>query len=457
LAKGTLKVGNAQAFWGDRPDAAAELLRQQPDLDYLTLDYLAEVSMSILAIQKEKDPSLGYAQDFIDVIDSLAPIWKEGSKCKVICNAGGLNPNLCAERCMEVLQKAGCEDKVIGIVRGDDVVSQLKNAPDSSQFKNSETGQDFKEIQDRLVTANAYLGAEAIVRALQAGADIVITGRVADPSLTVAACVHHFNWPLSDYDKLAAATVAGHLIECGTQVTGGISTDWLTVPDPADMGYPVVEMSEDGTFVVTKPENTGGRVSIQTVKEQLLYEIGDPDQYLSPDATVSFLHLEVKQTGPDRVQVTGAVGTAPPPLLKVSATYRDGYKAEAMLTVLGRDAVRKAKRCGDMLVTRVRDAGLPLARTRVECLGACSSVMGVLPPPPVLLECVLRVAVADADRAGPERFTREVAGLVTSGAPGITGYATGRPKVRPIFGFWPCQIHRAYAGAAVDLIKLGEE
>ena len=260
----SVRIGNAQAFWGDRASAAAEMLAREPDLDYLTLDYLAEVSMSILAVQRERDPEAGFARDFIDVIRSLVPYWSSGGRCRLIANAGGLNPRGCAEACREALAEAGCRSLRIGVVTGDDVLEIVRAAAANSsspEFCNLDTGAAIGQVRDRLVTANAYLGAAPIARALADGADIVITGRVADPSLVVAACIHHFGWSDDELDRLAGATVAGHLIECGTQVTGGISTDWLDVPDAAHIGFPIVEVSEDGSCIVTKPRGTGGCVT----------------------------------------------------------------------------------------------------------------------------------------------------------------------------------------------------
>ncbi|MDP1834499.1 MAG: acyclic terpene utilization AtuA family protein [Chlamydiales bacterium] len=435
-----VKVGNAQGFWGDQPDAPKRLLQQQPDLDYLTLDYLAEVSLSIMAIQREKDPTAGYAKDFIEVIKSLIPFWKSGSKVKVICNAGGLNPKGCAQACAEALREAGLGGIKIGIVAGDDVLRQIKISP--NLFTNLESNESASKVVDNLVTANAYLGAKPVVEALAGGAQIVISGRVADPSLAVAACVHHFGWTFQEYDKLAGATVAGHLIECGTQVTGGISNRWLTLPDIANIGYPVAEVNEDGSCVITKPQKTGGAVTVEIVKEQLLYEIGDPANYLSPDVTVSFLNLSVQQQGPNRVMVSSAIGSPPPSTYKVSACFRHGFRAEATLTITGLDAVKKAHKCGDVIIERVQMAGYQLEDSLIECIGSGDH------------ETVLRVAVADPRKEAVETFTREIAPMVTSGPAGTTGYATGRAKVRPVFGYWPTLIEVANVTPTVEFLEV---
>lgn len=457
-----VRIANAQAFWGDRNAAAAEMVARVPDLDYLTLDYLAEVSMSILAVQRERDPSAGFARDFLEVVRSLAPYWAAGGQCRLITNAGGLNPRGCAQACAAVLQEAGCRPLRIGIVSGDDVRETLRQSPAEAAYRNLDSHAPLIEVLDRLVTANAYLGSAPLVEALALGADIVITGRVADPSLAVAACVHHFKWPEFAWNELAGATVAGHLIECGTQVTGGISTDWLDVPDPAHIGFPIVEVSADASCVVTKPPDTGGCVTEQIVKEQLLYEIGDPGRYLSPDVSVSFLSLRVEDLGHDRVKVTGAGGAPRPDTYKVSATYRDGYRAAGTLTIIGRDAAAKARRCGQVVLERVRASGYSLRETVIECLGegGLGAYLGAekgtaLPrcDSSPLFETVLRVAVEADAREAVECFSRELMPLITCGPQGTTGYAEGRPRVHPVFRFWPCLIARDAVQPQVEIIE----
>ncbi len=436
-----IRIGNAQGFWGDSPDAPRSLLEQAPDLDFLTLDYLAEVSMSILAAQRKKDSTAGFARDFLEVVEALVPLWKQGLRTRLICNAGGLNPTGCGKAVRERLDAAGLHDRVVAVVYGDDVLDVLRADPDHPNFAHLESGASLTQIVERLYTANAYIGADAVARALDLGADIVVTGRVADPSLTVGACIHAFQWRLDDYDRLAAATVAGHVIECGTQACGGISTDWLNLPSPEALGFPIAEVSDDGTVYITKPADSGGTVSRATVTEQLLYEIGDPTNYISPDCCVDFTSLRLEETEKDRVRITHVRGAAPPNTYKVSATYQDGYWASGTLTIFGRHAVEKAKRCGNIILERLRRVGFTYARTQVECLGANACAGGILPAPD-LLETVLRVSVADPNRDAVDRFTKEIAPLVTSGPQGTTGYAAGRPKVHPVFAFWPCRIER---------------
>lgn len=446
--KDIIKIGNAQAFWGDSGDAAATLLQQQPDLDYITLDYLSEVSLSIMAVQRSKDPKSGYARDFIAVVQSLAPFWKKGSKVKVIANAGGLDPMGCALACAEALKKLSCFGLRIGVVSGDDVLGMLKSNPSNPEFNNLDTQEPLSTILQQLTTANAYLGAKPIAKALLDGADIVITGRVADPSLTVGPCMAHFGWSWDDYDKIAQATVAGHLIECGTQVTGGISDRWIDLPNIETIGFPFVEIDRQGEFTITKPEGSGGAVTVEIVKEQLLYEIGDPNAYISPDAIVTFLGLKLSKVGTNRIKVIGAKGKAPPPTLKVSATYSAGFKAEGTLVIVGRNCCEKARKCGDIILKRM---GTAPQRSLVECLG-CGEVVGSDGAHP--LECVLRVAVADDRQEVVENFSRQMAPMVTAGPPGTTGYTSGRPHIRPVFGYWPCLIPSREVQPKIEMLEV---
>jgi hypothetical protein len=271
--------------------------------------------------------------------------------------------------------------------------------------------------------------------------------------LTVSACAFHYGWRWDQYNELAGATIAGHLIECGAQVTGGISTNWLSLERKTFLGFPIVEVDDQGSFIITKPKKTDGMVNEQTVKEQLLYEIEDPDNYLSPDVAVSFLSLKLEEVGKDRIRISGAGGKPPTETLKISATYRDGFKAEGLLTIVGDEAELKAKLCGEILLERIRRVGFELDQTLVERLGTGDATLGVMGSQPSLKECVLRVCVKDHRRKAVERFTKEIASLVASGPQGVTGYTSGRPKVRPVFGFWPCLIRKADIQTKVKLIK----
>ena len=453
---GVIRVANACGFWGDRLDAAAEVLSLEPDLDFLTLDFLAEVSMSVLALQRSRDPQAGWPRDFAEIVRSIAPYWRDNGRCRVITNAGGLNPLGCARACLEVLRDAGCAGRTIAVVSGDDVLDQLRSQDgDAELLRNLDTGEPIANVRGRLVTANAYLGARPIAEALARGADLIITGRVADPSLTVAACAHAFGWAWDDWDRLAGATVAGHLIECGTQLTVGISTEWLDTPDVGRIGFPIAEVADDGSCVVTKPHGTGGRVCLQTVTEQLLYEIADPDAYLSPDATVSLLALRVEDEGSDRVRIRGARGRPSPATYKVSATYQDGFRAQGELTVFGANAVPKARRAAQAIFDRLRRSGVSLRESVIECVGAGACLPQGADPAMArhLKETLLRIAVADDSREAVERFAREVMPLVTAGPQGTTGYAEGRPRVHPMFRFWPCLIQRDRVTPQIEILQ----
>lgn len=449
-----LRIANAQGFWGDDNDAPARLVAQAP-IDVLTLDYLAEVSMSILAKQKSRDPSLGYARDFLDVLRSLVPFLRSGGK--LVTNAGGLSPRECSAAAGKVLAEAGLAGIKIGTVSGDDVLPEIRAAhqqdPATKRFAHLESQQPIAGVFPKLVTANAYVGASPIVDCLQQGAQIVIGGRIADPSLAVAPAVAHFGWSSTDWDRIAGATIAGHLIECGTQSVGGISSHWLDI-DHHNIGFPIVEIADDGSCVVTKPENTGGEVTQRTVKEQLLYEIGDPGNYLSPDATVSFLSLRVEQVGKDRVKVSGATGRPMPSTYKVSATYAAGYRASGMLTVVGRDAVKKARAAADVVLTKLkRDGKLP-ARHLVECLGSGDATLGLMGRRDDLTETVLRITVVDDRKEIVEHFTKQMIPLVTAGPQGTTGYAEGRPNVREQFAYWPCLVEREGVNLRADVTRV---
>ncbi len=382
-------------------------------------------------------------------------MWKDGHPAKVITNAGGLNPMNCAKAVAEVLEQAGVTGKTIGVVTGDDVLPIIHNTfgEEVKVFTNLENYLPIDAVRDRLYTANAYIGAAGPVEALRRGADIVITGRMADPSMGVVAAMHHYGWPEDAYDKIAQATVCGHILECGSQACGGISTNWLEMPDLIHMAFPYCEVDHDGSFVVTLPEGAGGAVTEQTVKEQLLYEVGDPGNYMSPDCTLSFLTIEVEEVGPNRVRVSGASGSRPPETYKVSATYRDGYRATGQITIFGHKAVAKARKSGEIILARLKEAGYEYGRTNIECLGAGACAPGVTAEPE-LLETVLRISVHDPNKSAVERFTKEISPLACGGAQGTTGYAGGRPRVTPVFGFWPCLIERSKVDVKVDLLKV---
>ncbi|MCX7700266.1 MAG: DUF1446 domain-containing protein [Gemmataceae bacterium] len=447
----TLRIGNGSGFWGDNLDAPIELVRDG-QLDFLTLEYLAELTMSILALQKKRNPQAGYASDFLDVLERLVPFLRAQPQLRIVTNAGGLNPGDCARRARSILDQAGLPDARIGVVSGSDLLPELDRLlAEGHALKHLDHGEPLWSIRDRVVSADAYLGAAGIVHALAKGARIVITGRVADASLTVGPLRHHFGWAENDWDRLAAATVAGHLIECGAQATGGLWYRWEECSDLAGVGYPVVECEADGSFVITKPTNSGGAVNRETVAEQLLYEVNDPAAYHTPDVVADFTSVEITDLGCDRVQVRGGRGQPAPDSYKVSIAYHDGFTAAGTLVIAGPKAAAKARLCGEILLTRLRRAGFNPEHVHVEVLGAGDSLPGVLPTadPP---EVVLRVAVRDPRREVVERFTKEFAPLVTSGPPGVTGYTTGRPAVREVHAYWPALISQKAVAPRVELI-----
>ncbi|MCI0458853.1 MAG: DUF1446 domain-containing protein [Gemmataceae bacterium] len=438
-----VRIGNGCGFWGDNLDAPV-LLARQGHLDYLTLEYLAELTMSILALQKQRDPQAGFATDFVEVLEQLLPVLQTQPDLKIITNAGGMNPTACAARARAILDQAGLQDRVTATVSGDDLLPRLDSLlAEGHALSNLDTGQPLATIRPRVVSANAYLGARPIVAALEQGARLVITGRVADASLTLAPAVHELGWSWHDWDRLAAGTVAGHLIECGAQATGGLWCNWQEGGDLADVGYPIAAVERGGTFQITKPPGTGGAVNPETIAEQLLYEVGDPAAYLTPDVSANFTSVTLRQTGRDTVRVEHAQGQPATDTYKVSIAYRDGFTASGTLVLLGPDAARKARRCGDMILQRLRRAGIELEYSNIECLGAGDCVPGVLPQRSEAPEVVLRVSVRDSRRGAVERFAKEFAPLVTSGPPGVTGYTTGRPPVREVFAYWPALIAKS--------------
>ncbi len=436
----TIRIGNGCGFWGDNIDAPI-LLAEQGRLDYLTLEYLAELSMSILAIQKQRDPKTGFPGDLLSALKRLTPILKSQPGLKIVTNGGGMNALGCAEQARAILDAAGLADRKIGVVQGDDLLPELDELmAQGHPFQNMDTGQPLSTVRDRVVSVNAYLGAGPIVAALAAGCSIVITGRVADASLTVAPAVHEFGWDWNEWDHLSAATVAGHLIECGAQVTGGLWCNWMNAPDLGNVGYPIVEIGPDGTFEITKPNNTGGAVNRETVSEQLLYEVGDPAAYLTPDVVADFTQVSLEEIAADRVRVTTKTGKPATDSYKVSIAYRDGFAASGTLLIFGPNSIAKAKKSGAMLLERLARAGSAPEFSNVECLGGGDCVPGVIPATSDPPEVVLRVSVRDSRRAVVERFTKEIAALVTSGLPGTTGYTGGRPQVREVFAYWPALV-----------------
>ncbi len=445
-------VANGQGFWGDSILGPVRLVNEGP-LDYLTLDYLAEVTMSIMQKLKGRDPSKGYATDFVTMIRRVMPQCREKG-IRIIANAGGVNPHGCREAVMATLADLGMKGVRVGVVEGDDILQDLPRLMQAGQeLTNMDTGDALKTVVDRVLSANVYIGAAPIVEALEDGADIVITGRATDPSLVVAPLIHEFGWSLDDYDRLAAATVAGHIVECGAQCTGGNFTGWREVPDLARIGYPVIEAHADGSFVVTKHAGTGGLVNRQTVTSQLVYEMGDPTDYITPDVIADFTSIELEESGPDRVSIRGIRGREPTPTYKVSISYADGYKASGQLVISGPDAVEKARLCASIVFQRLELDGchIPEDQRLVEILGTNVCLAGIAPAPEDPAEVVLRIGAKGHDRAAIQRFGMEIVPLVTSGPPGVTGFAGGRPKATEVIGYWPALIDKSLISTRVTV------
>jgi hypothetical protein len=427
-------------------------------VDYLMMDYLAEVTMSILQKQKSRDPARGYASDFVTQMERILPTIVERG-IKVTANAGGVNPRGCAIAVAELARRMGLAGKLtIGVVTGDDLLGRLNGLlARGHDLKNLDTGRPLQDVRDRVLSANAYLGAAPVVEALQKGAQVVITGRVTDTGLTLGPLMHAFGWAANAWDQIAAGTVAGHIIECGAQCTGGnCLKDWDSIPDLADVGYPIVEARPDGTFDITKHPSTGGRVDVASVTEQLVYEMGDPHAYITPDGVADFTTIQLEQVGKDRVQVSGVRGKPATDKLKVSLAYFYGYKAVGTLVYSWPDALEKAKAADRILRQRLDALGLKFEAIHTEFVGA-SATHGPLAlkdlDVPSLPEVQLRVGVRARDEATVDRFTREIAPLILNGPPSVTGFAGGRPKPEEIVAYWPALIDKKMVQAEVELIR----
>lgn len=452
MRKDTVSIGGASGFWGDSITGPMQLVASGR-LDFLVFDYLAELTMSLLASARMKNPELGYATDFVSV--AMRAVLKDAlaQNIRIIANAGGVNPRGCAAALQALADELGVS-VCIAVVEGDDVMSLLPALRDEG-VRELQSG---RPLPDKVVSANAYLGALPIKAALDAGAQVVITGRCVDSAVTLGALMHHFDWATDDYDRLAAGSLAGHILECGCQGAGGLHTDWEAVPDWAHSGYPIAECRADGSFIVTKPDGTGGLVMPATVGEQLLYEIGDPARYVLPDVVCDFTQVTMTQAAEHRVEVRGARGLAPTPDYKVSATYADGYRATGQLTVVGIDADRKARRTAEAILERTRglfrQLGLPdYSATHMETLGA-AYLFGPHQPNVPRFESVMWLAVTHPNKQALELFAREIAPAGTSWAPGTTG-AGGRPSVVPAIKQYAFLIDKARVQPRVTL--LGEE
>jgi hypothetical protein len=451
--KEKIRIASGQGFWGDLLTAPYDQVTKGP-VDYMMMDYLAEVTMSIMQKQKRKDPNLGYAKDLIPLMEQILPIIVS-KNIKVITNGGGVNPGACRDAIFKVAKKLGISGLKIGVVLGDDILDRLGPLKEKGvRLDNMETQESLDTIGDRVMSANVYFGAWPVVEALRQGAQIVITGRTTDTGLTLAPMIYEFGWKENDWDKIAAGTVAGHILECGGQASGGnFSGDWRSVPDLAHIGFPIAEAYPNGEFVITKHENTGGLVSVQTVKEQLMYEIGNPASYITPDCVADFTSIKLEEAGTNRVKVFGIKGKPATDSYKVSMSYLDGYTAIGTLTYAWPDALDKANAADQILRTRLADLGLKFDEIRSELMGynSCHGPLSVMPKE--INEVVLRFGVRGHDYAAVERFGKELAPLILTGPPSVTGFAGGRPKPSEVIAYWPALMPKTAVTPSVEVVQ----
>jgi acyclic terpene utilization AtuA family protein len=452
--KQRIRIAAGQGFWGDLLEAPVQQVEGGP-IEYLMLDYLAEVTMSIMQKQKARDPNAGYAKDFVPLMRRILPRCMERN-IRVTANAGGVNVKGCANAVLETARELGFGHKLrIGIVTGDDIIDRLDELLERGiELRNMDTGEPLSTVRDRIQSANAYLGAWPMVEALNKGVQIVVTGRSTDTGLTLAPLIHEFGWSVTDWDKLSAGTIAGHIIECGAQASGGnCQYDWRNIPNLENVGFPIAEAQPDGTFVITKHEGTGGRINVPSIKEQLVYEMGDPHEYITPDCVADFTSIQLESDGEDRVRVFGIKGRPATDSLKVSISYSAGYKAVGTLVYAWPDAFDKAQTADRVLRARLDRLGLKFDQILTEFVGV-NATHGLLTgqPPPNLAEVQLRVGVRSNDKSAVERFTKEIAPLILTGPPAVTGFAGGRPKVEEIVAYWPALIPKEEIVPIVEVL-----
>ena len=454
--KEKIRIASGQGFWGDLVDAPVWQVTKG-EVDYLVMDYLAEVTMSILQKQKNKNPNFGYARDIPELMEKILPVITE-KNIKVITNGGGVNPTACAEAIIEAAQKLGIQNLKIAVVFGDDIMEDLDTIiAAGAELKNMETGEPITAVKDKLLSANVYFGAFPIVEALEKGADIVITGRTTDTGLTLAPMIYEFGWKKTDYDLLSAGTVAGHILECGAQSTGGnFLGDWESIENFAQIGFPIAEAYPNGDVIITKHESLGGRVNFDTVAEQLLYEIGDPKNYITPDCIADFTSIKLEDLGNDRVKMYGVTGYPETDTYKVSVSYEDGYSAVGSLTYSWPKALTKAKAADKILRERLQNLGLMFDEIRTDFIGynATHETLAKELDEDDINEITMRVAVRSHDYKSVARFGREIAPLILTGPPAVTGFAGGRPKPSDVVAYWPALLPKHLVKPEVKIMEL---
>lgn len=453
--KEKVRVASGQGFWGDLLTAPVDQVRGGP-IDYLMLDYLAEVTMSIVQKQRQRDPKAGYARDFVSLMREILPDCVE-KDIKVLSNAGGVNVEGCAEAIKDAARELGLGGKLkIGVVTGDDILPRLDEFADKGiEITNMETGEPLADIRDKVQAANVYLGASGLVEALGRGAQIVVGGRLTDTGLTLAPLMHEFGWKFDQWDLVSAGTIAGHIIECGAQASGGnCQFEWDSIPNMANVGFPIVEATPNGEFIVTKHDGTGGRVNVQSVKEQLLYEMGDPKAYITPDVVADFSSIHLEAAGENRVKVFGIKGNPHTEFYKVSIAYSHGNKAVGTLVYSWPDAYAKAQAADKILRERLDRLGLKFDVILTEFVGV-NATHGHLSGEPSadIPEVQLRFGVRGQNKADVERFTKEIAPLILTGPPAVTGFAGGRPKVEEIMAYFPALIPKHLIETKVEIVE----
>jgi len=454
--KEKIRIASGQGFWGDLLDAPYQQVTKG-EIDYLVMDYLAEVTMSILQKQKNRNPKHGYARDLPILMKKILPIIVE-KKIKVITNGGGVNPVACADAILESAVELGIKEIKIAVVLGDDIKACLDEIVDSgNELNNMETGKSIKTVKDKILSANVYFGAFPIVEALEKDADIVITGRTTDTGLTLAPMIYEFGWKKDDYDLLSLGTVAGHILECGGQSTGGnFLGDWESIENLAEIGFPIAEAYPNGEVIITKHENTGGKVNFDTVAEQLVYEIGDPKEYITPDCVADFTSIKLEDLGNDRVKLFNVKGKPETEFYKVSCSYNDGYSAVGTLTYSWPQALTKAKAADKILRKRLENLELKFDEIRSEFVGynATHETLAKEIDEDNINEIVLRFAVRSHDRESVKRFGQEIAPLILTGPPSVTGFSGGRPKPNEVVAYWPALIPKKLVEPKVKLLEL---
>jgi hypothetical protein len=451
--KEKIRIASGQGFWGDLIDAPYSQV-SGGDIDYLVMDYLAEVTMSILQKQKNKDPKFGYARDIPELMNRILPICKRKG-IKIITNGGGVNPESCAEAVLNVATKLGINDLKVAVVVGDNIKGRIDEIISSGcELNNMETGESVTVVKDKLLSANVYFGAMPIVEALQKGAEVVITGRTTDTGLTLAPMIYEFDWDKNNYDLMSAGTIAGHILECGGQASGGnFLGDWQSVPNIANIGFPIAEAFANGEVIITKHETLGGKVSFETVAEQLVYEIGDPKKYITPDCVADFTSIKLEEIAANRVRVFGITGAKPTETYKVSCSFAWGFSTVGTLTYSWPKALTKAKAADKILRERLQRLNLKFDEIRTEFVGynACHGPLAEEIDEDKINELVLRVAVRGSDYESIERFGKEIAPLILTGPPSVTGFAGGRPKPSEVVAYWPALIPKNLVQPEVKL------